>query len=265
MPMDGLTLGALARELNRVLEGGRVDRVQQPERDELLLTLRAQGGNHRLLLSSSPNNARVHLTCGAKRSPDTPPMFCMLLRKFLVNARFLGAEQLGTDRVLTLRFEGLDELGDLTERRLVIEIMGRHSNMILVGPNGRIVDSARHVTEDISRVREVLPGLPYETPPAQDKLNPYAAQAADYLRALRPLVGQRLDKAIQQSVSGLSAQAARELAFRAAGSETAALTEALLPTAAGKLAAFFRLLEDVPTLLVDEEGSPLDVTSFPYL
>ncbi len=265
MPMDGLTLGALARELNRVLEGGRVDRVQQPERDELLLTLRAQGGNHRLLLSSSPNNARVHLTCGAKRSPDTPPMFCMLLRKFLVNARFLGAEQLGADRVLTLRFEGLDELGDLTERRLVIEIMGRHSNMILVGPNGRIVDSARHVTEDISRVREVLPGLPYETPPAQDKLNPYAAQAADYLRALRPLVGQRLDKAIQQSVSGLSAQAARELAFRAAGSETAALTEALLPTAAGKLAAFFRLLEDVPTLLVDEEGSPLDVTSFPYL
>ena len=263
--MDGLTLGALARELNRVLEGGRVDRVQQPERDELLLTLRAQGGNHRLLLSSSPNNARVHLTRGAKRSPDTPPMFCMLLRKFLVNARFLGAEQLGADRVLTLRFEGLDELGDLTERRLVIEIMGRHSNMILVGPNGRIVDSARHVTEDISRVREVLPGLPYETPPAQDKLNPYAAQAADYLRALRPLVGQRLDKAIQQSVSGLSAQAARELAFRAAGSETAALTEALLPTAAGKLAAFFRLLEDVPTLLVDEEGSPLDVTSFPYL
>ena len=82
MPMDGLTLGALARELNRVLEGGRVDRVQQPERDELLLTLRAQGGNHRLLLSSSPNNARVHLTRGAKRSPDTPPMFCMLLRKF---------------------------------------------------------------------------------------------------------------------------------------------------------------------------------------
>ena len=156
MPMDGLTLGAMARELNHLLEGGRVDRVQQTERDELMLTLRAQGKNHRLLLSSSPNNARIHLTAQNKRSPDTPPMFCMLLRKFLVNARFLGAEQLGADRVLTLRFEGLDELGDLTERRLIIEIMGRHSNLILTDHNGKILDSARHVTDDISRVREVL-------------------------------------------------------------------------------------------------------------
>ncbi len=265
MPMDGLTLGAMARELNHLLEGGRVDRVQQTERDELMLTLRAQGKNHRLLLSSSPNNARIHLTAQNKRSPDTPPMFCMLLRKFLVNARFLGAEQLGADRVLTLRFEGLDELGDLTERRLIIEIMGRHSNLILTDHNGKILDSARHVTDDISRVREVLPGLPYETPPAQDKLNPYQAQEMDYLRALGPLAGLRLDKALQQSVSGLSAQAARELAFRISGSESAPLTDALVPVAAGKLTFFFAHLEDVPTLLTDEDGAPLDVTGFPYL
>lgn len=265
MPMDGLTLGAMARELNHTLEGGRVDRVQQTERDELILTLRAQGKNHKLLLSSSPNHARVHLTQSSKKSPDTPPMFCMLLRKYLVNARFLGAEQLGADRVLTFRFEGLDELGDLTERRLIIEIMGRHSNMILVGPDGRVVDSARHVTEDISRVREVLPGLPYETPPAQDKLNPYQATEADYLRALSPLVDLRLDKAIQQSVSGFSAQAARELTYRIAGSETATLTLGLLTGAAEKLAAFFARLEDIPTLLTDEDGAPLDVTGFPYL
>ena len=265
MPMDGITLGAMARELNAALALGRVDRVQQTERDELILTLRAQGGNRRLLLSSSPNNARIHLTAAQKRSPDTPPMFCMLLRKNLGNARFLGAEQLGADRVLTLRFEGLDELGDVAERRLIIEIMGRHSNIILVGGNGRIIDSARHVTADISRVREVLPGLPYETPPAQDKCNPYTASAADFLAALRPLLGLRLDKAIQQGVSGLSAQLARELAFRAAGSETASLSEDNLPAVAGRLAAFFAHLDDAPTLLVDEDGAPLDVTSFPYL
>ena len=265
MPMDGLTLGAMARELNTLLEGGRVDRVQQTERDELILTLRAQGKNHRLLLSSSPNNARVHLTAAAKKSPDTPPMFCMLLRKFLVNARFLGAEQLGADRVLTLRFEGLDELGDLTERRLIIEIMGRHSNMILINHAGKILDSARHVTDDISRVREVLPGLPYETPPAQDKLNPYTAELLDYIRMLTPLVGMRLDKAIQQSVSGFSAQAARELSFRIARSESAQLTAEMVPAAAEKLHSFFEHLVDAPTLLVDEDGAPMDVTGFIYL
>ena len=124
--------------------------------------------------------------------------------------------------------------------------MGRHSNLILTDHNGKILDSARHVTDDISRVREVLPGLPYETPPAQDKLNPYQAQEMDYLRALGPLAGLRLDKALQQSVSGLSAQAARELAFRISSSESAPLTDALVPTAAGKLTFFFAHLEDVP-------------------
>lgn len=265
MPMDGLTLGAMARELNHTLYGGRVDRVQQTERDELYLTLRAQGKNHKLLLSSSPNHARVHLTASTKKSPDTPPMFCMLLRKFLINSRFLSVEQMGADRVLTFRFEGLDELGDLTERKLIIEIMGRHSNIILVSNQERILDSARHITDDISRVREVLPGLPYEAPPAQDKLNPYQASASQYMQALTPLVDTRLDKAIQQSVSGLSSQAAREIAFRIAGSETAALTQDLLQAAALKLESFFARLEDVPTLLVAEDGAPMDVTSFPYL
>lgn len=265
MPMDGLTLGAMARELNHMLEGGRVDRVQQTERDELILTLRAQGKNHKLLLSSSPNHARVHLTAATKKSPDTPPMFCMLLRKFLVNSRFMGVSQTGADRVLTFRFEGLDDFGDTAERRLIVEIMGRHSNLILVGPDGRILESARHVTQEISRVREVLPGLPYEAPPAQDKLNPYLAGEEDYVRALAPLTGQRLDKALGQSVSGLSAQAAREMAFRIAGSESAALSSDLLAAAAKKLRDFFARLEDVPTLLTDEDGAPLDVTSFPYL
>ena len=265
MPMDGLTLGAVARELNKLLEGGRVDRVQQTERDELILTLRAQGKNHKLLLTSSPNHARVHLTNMQKKSPDIPPQFCMLLRKFLVNARFLCVEQLGADRVLTFRFEGLDELGDLTERRLIIEVMGRHSNIILCNHTGRILDSARHVTDDISRVREVLPGLPYETPPAQDKLNPYTAQLMDYIRALTDCEGMRLDKAIQQCVSGFSAQAARELAFRIAKSESAALTEDMVPQAAEKLHSFFEHLQDIPTVLVNEDGDPIDVTAFPYL
>ncbi len=263
--MDGVTLWALAGELTEALAGGRVDRVQQPERDELLLTIRAGGRNRRLLLSANPDHARAHLTEAQFQSPQTPPMFCMLLRKHLGGARFLRVDQLGADRVLYFRFEGMDELGDLCPLSLVLEVMGRHSNLVLVGKNGRIVDCARHVTADISRVRELLPGLPYEDPPAQDKLNPFTASREDFLNALSPLTGQRLDKAILQSISGVSTQLSRELCFRILGQEQGELTEEILPAAADKLHAFFQDRHVSPTLLVDENESPVDVLAFPYL
>ncbi len=265
MPMDGLTLGAMTRELNSLLVGGRVDRVQQTERDEVILLLRALGKNQKLLISSSPNHARVHLTTQNKKSPDQPPNFCMILRKFLLGSRFLSAEQLGSDRVLILHFEGLDELGDLKERRLIVEIMGRHSNIILTNETGRILECARHITEDISRVREVLPGLNYETPPAQDKLNPVGANLSDFTEALSSQVGLRMDKALQGALSGLSSQAAKEIAYRVSENENAALSEENLPAIAEKCYSFFTHLTDTPTLLVDESGLPLDVTSFVYL
>ena len=265
MPMDGLTLGAMTRELNSLLVGGRVDRVQQTERDEIILLIRALGKNQKLLLSSSPNHARVHLTTQNKKSPDQPPNFCMILRKFLLGSRFLSAEQLGSDRVLTLHFEGLDDLGDLKERRLIIEIMGRHSNIILTNETGRILECARHITEDISRVREVLPGLAYETPPAQDKLNPIDATLSNFTTALSTQLNLRMDKALQGALSGLSSQAAKEIAYRVSENENAVLTEENLPSIAEKSYSFFTHLQDIPTLLLDETGSPLDVTSFVYL
>jgi predicted ribosome quality control (RQC) complex YloA/Tae2 family protein len=266
VPVDGITLGALARELDGLLRGGRVEKLQQPERDEVLLTIRAGGENRRLLLSCSPNAGRALLQKAAVQSPNSPPQFCMLLRKHLGSARVLGVEQEGADRVLTFRFEALNDLGDPCEKRLVLEIMGRHSNLILVSEMGRIVDAARHVGLSQSRVREVLPGFPYEPAPAQAKLNPYLAAANEYSVAFLPLVGQKMHKAIAQVVSGISPQLAKELAFRfSGGNSEAELGFDLVP---GLCEGLERLLTDLraaPTLLLDEFGEPLDFTPFPYL
>ena len=171
MPLDGIMLGAVVRELQR-LEGGRIDKVSQPERDEIVLTIRSGGENLRLLLSASPSNARIHLPQESKPNPAAPPALCMLLRKRLLGGRILGIEQVRGDRVALVRVESPDEMGDITEKRLVLEIMGRHSNLIFVDGENRILDSAHHVPLSVSRVRQVLPGLPYADPPGEARADP---------------------------------------------------------------------------------------------
>ena len=171
MPMDGLTLGFMARELRETLTDGRIEKVSQPEKDMLVLVIRAQGKNHKLLLSAAPSFARAHLTDANYQNPADAPMFCMLMRKHLQGGRLTNLEQLGGDRVLVLTIENKDELGDTAPRELYLELMGRHSNLTLV-KDGRIVDAIRHVSGDMSRVRQALPGLPFVPPPAQDKIDP---------------------------------------------------------------------------------------------
>ena len=179
MPMDGVMLGFVARQLDTVLRDGRVDRVIQPEKDEIHLVIRAQGVNHRLVLSAAASAARVHLSEHAKTGPMEPPMFCMLLRKYLCGGRVLAVRRIAGDRILEIDISNLSELGDPVTRTMVVEIMGRHSNIILRAADGRIVDAVRHVGQDISRVRQVLPGLTYAYPPAQGKLNPETATAEE--------------------------------------------------------------------------------------
>ena len=264
MPMDGLTLGFAARELRETLLGGRVDRVTQPERDAVILLIRAGSANRRLLLCASPNNARCHLTDASFPNPLEPPVFCMLLRKQLTGGRVMDVRQVGGDRVLHIDFDVTDELGDHVLRRLVLEIMGRHSNLILTD-GSRILDAARRVSEDMSRVRQIQPGLPYEAPPAQDKLDPGEITAQALLEKLAAQEGQPLHKALAASVAGLSMQAARELAFRVL--EPGADRPSSLPDAAERLTELFRRLPAMadPRVLTDENGDPADVFAFPYL
>ena len=265
MPLDGLTLGFMARELHAALAGARIERVNQPEKDMLVLLLRNNGKNYKLILSASPSFARAHLTEGQFTNPLNAPMFCMLMRKHLTGGKILAARQLNGDRVLLLEIEAQDELGVPHPYQLYLEAMGRHSNLTLVR-DGRIIDAIRHVTDDMSRVRQALPGLPFALPPAQDKIAPEEITAEALFARLNGYDG-RFDKALSLNVSGLSAVAARELSLRVTGSEQGAADPAHLPEICEKTAIFLRRLPEMgpPMLLYGPDGLPADVFPFLYV
>lgn len=267
MPMDGLTLGFAAREMEPLLLGGRIDRITQPEKDTLIVLIRAGSENRRLLLCASPNNARCHLTAQNFPNPLEPPMFCMLLRKQLLGGRVVSLRQIGGDRVLHLTIDTVDELGDHVTRVLILEVMGRHSNLILVDENGRIIDAARHVNQDMSRVRQIQPGLAYAPPPGQDKLDPEEATPQRLLPYLERYAALPLAKALGQCLVGFSAPAARELCCRLTGSVQGSLTAEEMPQVAQRAADFLCRMRELqpPVVLLDDQGDPADVFPFPYV
>lgn len=266
MPFDGFTLGAIARELNGVLRGGRIDRIIQPERDELIFTVRNGGANHMLLLSASAGCARAHLTKIKKNSPLEPFNLCMLMRKHLIGGRIAEIRQIDCDRILEIEIEHLDELGDLVKKRIVCEFMGKYSNLIFTSEDGRIIDSARRVSEAISSVREVLPGLRYERPPKHGKIPFDSADEEAIFQAFQGKGG-RLSKLISEEISGMSQQTARELAFRAAGNEDAHIDECDCAAVCRSIAQNLHApeLEYQPAVLFSPEGKALDAVAFPYL
>ncbi len=265
MPMDGLTLGFMARELRETLNGGKIEKVNQPEKDMLVLLIHAQGKNHKLLLSAAPSFARAHLTNAAYQNPADAPMFCMLMRKHLQAGRITALEQLGGDRVLKITVESKDELGDTAPKELYLELMGRHSNLTLV-KDGRIIDAIRHVSGDMSRVRQALPGLPFVPPPAQDKIDPAELTEEALSEKLAALSGP-LDKALAASIRGLSPVAAREIAFRATGMHRTELADLNLTALSQVVCAFFRKMPEIakPTAQMGPDGLMADVLPFPYL
>ena len=265
MPMDGLTLGFAARELHQLLSGGRIDKITQPEKDSIILLIRNAATNYQLLLCASPNNARCHITQQKFSNPLEPPMFCMLLRKQLMSGRILSVRQIGGDRVIHIDVDVVDEMGDHVLRRLILEVMGRHSNLILTDENGRILEAARHVSLDMSRVRQVQPGLPYLPPPAQDKIDPAAITADALCQRLIAQGDVPLHKALAASVSGLSNPAAKELAFRVLDPGCDRSDD--LPQTAARLASLLQRLPGMtdPRVLLDDAGDPADVFAFPYL
>ena len=167
MAMDGFSVAALTFEINKEFSGAKPDKIQQTESDELLISFFGPNGQKKLRLTANASVARVCLTEDKKQSPKTAPLFCMLLRKHLSGARLKEVTQPGFERVMVLTFDGTDEFGDPCEKRLVAELMGRHSNLILVGADGRVIDAARHVDFSVSSVRQILPGLAYQSPPPQ--------------------------------------------------------------------------------------------------
>ena len=265
MPMDGLTVGFAARELNDILREGRIDKITQPERDTVVLVIRAGGANHRLLLCASPNNARCHLTMNSYSNPLEPPAMCMLMRKQIAGARITEIRQVDGDRIVHVDMDAVNELGDHVLRRLVLEIMGRHSNLLLLDENDRILEATRHVNPEMSRVRQIQPGMTYLPPPAQDKMNPRTVTGEELYARLSSLPEGKLSRCLAETVTGLSRAAAEELACRVLqpGEEW----PGDLKAACGRLADFLGRLPEMadPRVLFGENGETEDVFPFPYL
>lgn len=215
MALDGLFLSFLKKELEaRVLEA-RVEKVYQPSPDELIIAMRGKNGHGKLLFSSRANSPRVQLTNVTPENPATPPMLCMLLRKHLSGARLVAIRQPGLERILFFDFDGTNEMGDAVRLTLCIEIMARHSNIILLSGNGTIIDSVKRVDISTSSVRQVLPGLAYELPPAQNKLDLTQCDTQEIISAVRSGKDAGLPKAIQQVLQGASPSSAVSLRISA--------------------------------------------------
>lgn len=269
MPLDALCLSGVVHELQNALSGAKIDKIYQPSRDEVVLALRAPAGNVKLLLSANPSHPRAHLTQISRENPDKPPMFCMLLRKHLSGARLLELVQPPMERVVDLRLEALDELGDRVERRLVLEAMGRHSNLILLDGEGRIMDCLRRVDSDMSARRQVLPGLFYRLPPAQEKLAPSSLDRAALESALAAAPEEsQADKWLLDTFGGLSPLICRELAFRAGGATDARLHQMGEGGRSRLLDELEGLLRSVQEnsftpVMLEKEGHPSDFTFQP--
>ena len=215
MPLDAICLRAVLHELRPQLIGARIDKVQQPARDQIVLLLR---GNLRLLLNAGANQPRIQLTSILRDNPAQPPMFCMLLRKHLVGARVLSIEQPDLERMVILTLQCTDEFGEISQKQLVLECMGRRSNLVLLDAQGRIVDCLRRVDADLSAARQLLPGLFYHLPTPLDKLSLLSQEEASLALAQRGGdAEQAVDKWVLDRYTGISPLIAREFAFRAGG------------------------------------------------
>ena len=210
MAFDGITVAAIVQELKEALCQGRIAKIAQPEADELLLTIKTPAGQKRLYLSASASLPLIYLTEDNKPSPMTAPNFCMLLRKHIGNGRIMDVSQPGLERIIQLDIEHLDELGDPCRKKLMVEIMGKHSNIIFCDTENKIIDSIKHVSAQMSSVREVLPGRTYFIPDTMDKEDPLNVDKDRFIQTLLAKAA-ALGKALYTGFTGISPAAAEEI------------------------------------------------------
>lgn len=265
MALDAVAIKALRDEL-QCLVNGRIDKVHQPERDEIVVQVRTFEDHYRLVVSASSAHPRIHLTEHTKKNPVTAPLFCMLLRKHIGSGKITAIEQPGFERILKISVESYDELGDLTTKHLIVEIMGRYSNIILINDDGRVIDSIKHVDESVSSVREILPGGVYEAPPVQKK-TPLTEFGADSVLDLgKPF---KADKALLDSIAGISPLTAREIVYSVFGTTDVNSQQININKAAELKLAVIKLAKQVtdgsfsPCLITDKSsGRIIDFSAF---
>ena len=268
MAFDAFFLSALVGELSPILTGSRIDKIQMPARDLVILQFHGSGGNGRLLLSASPNSPRLHLTASAPENPAQPPMFCMLLRKHLSGARIVSVSQPPLERMVTLTLDCTDEMGEPARKRLILELMGRNSNLVLVGSDSRVLDCIRRVDFEQSEKRQLLPGLFYQEPPALSKPDPTGETAEAILSRLRSVAESRpMDKWLLDTYGGMSPLLCRELAFSLMGetdADLSILSDETRISLAQAMADRFSALTDAPApVLLRKDGKPFEFSFRP--
>ncbi len=269
MALDGVFLSHLKKELEEQLIGARVDKIYQPNREELTIAFRTRESVKRVLFSVRANSARVHFTTLSLENPKQPPMLCMLLRKRLSGAKLLSITQPEAERVLHFAFDSLNELGDHVTLTLTMEVMGKYSNLILVDEAGKIVDALKRVDAEMSSQRLVLPGLTYRLPPPQEKLDVVRASSQELLTALRALPGDKeLSKALLAVLQGVSPVVCREIAYRVGrGAELSIKT--MDEEQYFRTGFFYQQIRELaqktsgrPYMAVDLQGKPMDFSFF---
>lgn len=273
MAFDGITVSAIKDEIEDKILGGRIDKVYQPEKDEIILGIRSMGQAYKLLLTSNASNPKFHFTQTNPSNPMTPPLFCMVMRKHLQSGKIIKIEQPDFDRILNIYVESLNELGDYSVKKLVLEIMGRHSNIILTDENNTILDCIKHIGHDTSSVREVLPGREYTLPPSQGKINTLELDNNNFNEVLENNPSFEIQSVIYKNYTGISPIAASEICYRAnvnGSTPVEALTDIQKEIVFNK---FAELVEDIkanrfyPESITNEKGktidfSPIEMTQF---
>ncbi len=267
MALDGPVISNVVYELKEKLIPGRISKISQPEKDELLLTIKNNRDNYKMLLSANASLPLVYLTEENKQSPMTAPGFCMLLRKYLNSAKILDITQPGLERILRFKIEHLNEMGDLCVKYLIFEVMGKHSNIIFTDDENTIIDSIKHISHLVSSVREVLPGRKYLPPPNKEKKDPFTITYEDFKKYVlkKPLP---MGKAIYTSLTGFSPLMANEVCFRASVDSEASTSALSEPEGLHLYKNLERLITDVtehnytPNIVL-EEGIPVEFSCFP--
>lgn len=269
--LDGILLSHIAKEIESVALGAKINQVHQPNRDELIFSMHTHSGNKRLLVSARADSPRISFTSYTAENPPVAPMFCMLLRKRLCGARLSAVRQHQLERVLFLDFDASTTLGDRTKITLAVEIMGKHSNCILIDENNIIIDALKRIDMTLSSKRLVLPQLPFELPPSQGKLSLLEADVQTVVKKICEQETRTLDKAVLATLMGVSPIVCREVAYRAAGvpdvgvSQLSAKDRERLCEEIERIQNHAKLTDGIPVMLKDLTGKPFDLTFAPVV
>jgi len=264
MALDAITMSLLAAELDEALQGSRIDKIHQPSRDEVVFHMRKRDGNIKLLLSARSGSARICLTNESFENPQTPPSFCMLLRKYLSGTRFIGAASVEGERIIMLTFTATSEMGDTVNIDIAAELMGRYANLVIINGDGKIVDAMKRVDADASSVRQLLPGLMYKLPPNRD--NPkFISQTPAVIEKVFGFNG-TVDQAFLRCSQGMGPVVAREIAYLAGVGDTYAdklgdFQKTAVTAAANKVVEYFQNPQF--TVVYNAQGNPSEYSFLP--